>query len=348
MVRSFDGAQDRPNSSEMAHQGIQALRGDKVSVRSFTFSFALGVFLLIEVLILGALTAFCLISLKETGRQLEMGYSERGREIALSLSANTIAVDEKSLARLSSIFGGIVNKNQYLEGERPVTEIFVLRKDGRVLAHSDISLVTTITREAANAVSAKYNSEFYHSSLFYEANSVQQQNLDKPEGIFHGKNSFIVDALMGADVHYSTDFSVALKETDARSRKEKSFATLHVIMNRLGEYYYLSAILNKYLLLFAIAFLAGFIVTGIILFAFLLRANGIQREWKSALTYLWENEVIKTEVSHGFQALTGKLSEIEKRVNQPPPALPQQRPQTDILDAILIEPVHGSTPNTNS
>ena len=54
---------------------------------------------------------------------------------------------------------------------------------------------------------------------------------------------------------------------------------------------------------------------------------------------MWENEVIKTEVSHGFQALSGKLSEIEKRVNQPPPALPQQRPQTEILDAILIEPV---------
>ena len=307
----------------MALQGIQAIRGDKISVRSFTFSFALGIFLLVELVLLSSLTIFSFVSLKETARQLEMGYTERGREITFALSASTISTDVKSMAKLSALFGGIVNKKQYLEGERPVTEIFVLRKDGRMLANSDLSKVTIGTREAANEISAKYNNEFYHASLFYEANSVQQQNLEKPEGIFHGKNSFIVDSLMSSDVHYSTDFSVALKEIDPRTKKEKSFATMHVIMNRLGEYYYLSAILNKYLLLFAIVFLAGFLVTGIILFAFYLRARSIQREWKSALTYLWENEVIKTELTHGFQTLSGKLNEIEKRVNQPP-SLPAQ------------------------
>lgn len=312
-------------------------KGDKITVRSFTFSFALGIFLLVELILLSSLTAFSFVSLKETGRQLEMGYSERGREIVLAVATGAALSDQKSLAKLSAVFAGIVNKNQYLEGERPVSEIFILRKDGRMLAHSDLSLVTVGTNEAANQVSAKYNNEFYHSSLFYEANSVQQQNLEKPEGIFHGKNSFIVDGLMSSDVHYSTDFSVALKEKEARTGKEKSYATLHVVMNRLGEYYYLAAILNKYLLLFAIVFLAGFLVAGIILFAFWLRARTIQREWKSALTYLWENEVIKTEVTHGFQALNGKLNEIEKKVNQPA-ALPQARAQTDILDAILIEP----------
>ncbi|HNA80534.1 MAG TPA: hypothetical protein PKY99_13820, partial [Turneriella sp.] len=298
---------------------------------------ALGVFLLVELILLSSLTAFSFVSLRETARQLEMGYSERGREIALSVSTGAALAEQKVIARLSAIFAGIVNKNQYLEGERPITEIFILRKDGRVLAHSDASMVTIGTREAANEISAKYNNEFYHSSLYYEANSVQQQNLEKPEGIFHGKNSFIVDSLMSSDVHYSTDFSIALKEKDPKSGKEKSYATLHVIMNRLGEYYYLAAILKKYLLLFAMVFLAGFLVTGIILFAFWLRARTIQREWKSALTYMWENEVIKTEVTHGFQALSGKLNEIEKKVNQPA-ALPQARPQADILDAILIEP----------
>lgn len=320
----------------VASRGIHALKGEKISVSSFTFSFALGVFLLVEIVLLGALTAFGFVSLRETARQLEMGYTERGREIALSVSSGAALADQKSLAKLSAVFAGIVNKNQYLEGERPITEIFILRKDGRVLAHSDISMVTVGTREAANEVSAKYNNEFYHSSLYYEANSVQQQNLEKPEGIFHGKNSFIVDSLMSSDVHYSTDFSVALKEKD-RTGRERSYATLHVVMNRLGEYYYLATILKKYLLLFAIVFLAGFLVTGIILFAFWLRARTIQREWKSALTYLWENEVIKTEVTHGFQAIKGKLSEIEKKVNQPA-ALPQTRAQTDILEAILIEP----------
>ncbi|MFO1524420.1 MAG: hypothetical protein U1F16_00420 [Turneriella sp.] len=334
----------RPGVAPMPAQGIQAVRADRVSVKSFTFSFALGIFLLVELILLGSLTAFSFISLKETARQLEMGYSERGREIALSLSASAISTDTKAMAKLSAIFGGVVNKNQYLEGERPITEIFVLRKDGRVLAHSDISHVTVRTREAANEISARYNNEFYHSSLFYEANNVQQQNLEKPEGIFHGKNSFIVDSLMSSDVHYSTDFSLALKETDPRTKKEKSYATLHVVMNRLGEYYYLSAILNKYLLLFAIVFIAGFLVTGIILFAFFLRARSIQREWKNALTYLWENEVIKSEVAHGFQALSGKLSEIEKRVNQPP-ALTAHRPQNEILDAILLE--NASAPLNN-
>lgn len=316
-----------------------ALKGTKeISVRSFTFSFALGIFLLVELILLSGLSAFSFVSLRETARQLEMGYTERGREITLAVSASTLAVDQKSMARLSAVFAGIVNRNQYLEGERPVTEIFVLRKDGRVLAHSDYSLVTTRTREAANEVSAKYNNEFYHSSLYYEAHNVQQQNLEKADGTFRDKNPFIVDALMSSDVHFSTDFSVALKEKDPRSGKDKSYATLHVIMNRLGEYYYLSAILSKYLILFAIVFLAGFLVTGIILFAFFLRARYIQNEWKNALAYLWENDVLKTEVSHGFQALSGKLGEIEKRVNQPPPALPQSRPQTEILDAILIEP----------
>lgn len=316
----------------MVRQGIQ-----EISVRSFTFSFALGIFLLVELVLLSGLSAFGFVSLRETARQLEMGYSERGREITLALSATTLATDVKSMARLSAIFAGIVNKNQYLEGERPVTEVFILRKDGRVLAHSDYSLVTTRTREAANEISAKYNNEFYHSSLFYEANNVQQQNLEKAEGTFRDKNQFIVDALMSSDVHFSTDFSVALKEKDPRTGREKSYATLHVIMNRLGEYYYLSAILTKYLLLFAMVFLAGFLVTGILLFAFFLRARYIQREWRSALAYMWENEVIKSEVSHGFQALSGKLGEIEKRVNQPPAALPQGRQQTEILDAILIE-----------
>lgn len=327
-------ASDTP---QLRSQGIEALRGDKVSVKSFTFSFALGVFLLLELIILSLLTAFSFVSLKETAKQLETNYSERGREMTLSLSAGAISGDQKSAVALSALFASIVNKNQYLEGERPVSEIFILRKDGRVLAHSDFALVTAGNSEALNSLSAKYNNEFYHSSLLYEANSVQQQNLEKPEGIFHGKNSFIVDSLMSSDVHYSTDFSVALKEKNVRTGKETSYATLHVVMNRLGEYYYLSNILGKYILIFAIAFLTGFLVTAIILFSFWLRARYIQREWKSALTYLWENEVIKTEVSQGFQALSGKMSEIEKKVNQPP-ALPQVRPQTDILDAILIEP----------
>ncbi|MBS0619729.1 MAG: hypothetical protein JSR44_16200 [Spirochaetes bacterium] len=321
-----------------ARTSAGALRGDKVSVRSFTFSFALGIFLLVELVLLSSLAVFGYISLKETARQLEMGYSERGREIALSLSAGTLALDQNSMARLSAIFASVVNKNQYLEGERPISEVFILKKDGRVLAHSDISQVTTRTNEAANMFSAKYLDPFYHSSLFYEANNVQQENLPKPEGIFHGKNSFIVDSLMSSDVHYSTDFSVALKETDMRTKKEKSYATLHVLMNRLGEYYYLQAILTKYLLILAIVFLSGFLLSGVVLFAFFLRARGIQREWKYALTYLWENEVIKTEVSHGFQALSGKLNDLEKKVNQPSARL-EARPQTDILDAILVEPI---------
>jgi hypothetical protein len=267
-----------------------------------------------------------------------MAYSERGREITLALSANTLATDVSSMAKLSAIFAGIVNKNQYLEGERPISEIFVLRKDGRVLAHSDYTLVTTLTHEAANQVSAKYNNDVYHASLFYEANNVQQQDLDKPEGIFRDKNSFIVDGLMSADVHKSTDFSVALKEKDSRTGREVSYATLHVIMNRLGQYYYLSTILSKYVLLFAIVFLIGFLVTATILFAFFLRSRSIQNEWKNALTYMWENEVIKSEVSHGFQALNGKLNAIEKKVNQPA-ALSASRPQTEIMDAILLETI---------
>lgn len=316
--------------------GLQAVRGDRISVKTFTFSFALGIFLLVELVLLTSLSGFSFVSLRETARQFEMAYSERGRELALSLTANTLNLEQKSMARLSTIFAGITNKAQYLEGERPVTEIFVLRRDGRVLAHSDLSMVTAGAREASNEFSAKYNNEFYHSSLNYEANSVQQDNLPKPEGIFHGKNSFIVDTLMSADVHYSTDFSVALKEVDPRTKREKSYATLHVVMNRLGEYYYLSSILRKYLLVFAIVFLVGFLVTAIILFAFFLRARYIQREWKTALTYMWENEVIKTEVTHGFQALSGKLTDLEKKVAERP-QLPPSRPQTEILDAILLE-----------
>jgi hypothetical protein len=322
----------------MAVQGIQSLRSDKISVRSFTFSFALGVFLLVELVLLSSISAFSFFSLRETARQMEMAYSERGREITLALSANTLATDVSSMAKLSAIFAGIVNKNQYLEGERPISEIFVLRKDGRVLAHSDYTLVTTLTHEAANQVSAKYNNDVYHASLFYEANNVQQQDLDKPEGIFRDKNSFIVDGLMSADVHKSTDFSVALKEKDSRTGREVSYATLHVIMNRLGQYYYLSTILSKYVLLFAIVFLIGFLVTATILFAFFLRSRSIQNEWKNALTYMWENEVIKSEVSHGFQALNGKLNAIEKKVNQPA-ALSASRPQTEIMDAILLETI---------
>ncbi|MCX7633946.1 MAG: hypothetical protein N2Z22_11505, partial [Turneriella sp.] len=170
----------------------------------------------------------------------------------------------------------------------------------------------------------------------YEALSVQQDNLPKPEWVFHGKNPVIVELLMGSDVHYSTDFSTALKEKDPRTGRERSFATLHVIMNRLAEYYYLSALFKKYLLLMAMVFLAGFLITAVILFAFWLRARAIQREWKNTLSHLWENEIIKTEVAHGFEKLDGKLGEIEKKLNQPQ-ALPHARPQTEILDAILIE-----------
>ncbi len=72
MVPSLEGTPEQPTSAKVTPQSIHTLRGDKVSVRSFTFSFALGIFLLVELVILGALTAFCLISLKETARQLEM------------------------------------------------------------------------------------------------------------------------------------------------------------------------------------------------------------------------------------------------------------------------------------
>ncbi|MBV6492179.1 MAG: hypothetical protein LDLANPLL_00170 [Turneriella sp.] len=323
----------------MSVQDSQALRGRKIAIRSISFSFSLGIFILVEVVLLSSLSVFAFFSMRESARQLETAYSEQGRELTLALQSNTISTDVGSLARLSANFAAIVNKYRFAGNERPISEIFILRKDGRVLAHSDLSLVTPNSREAINEISAKYNQEFFHGSLSYETNSVQQQDLPKPSGIFQTKNSFLVNTFMSPNVYYSTDFSTVLKEVDRRTRKEKSYATLHVITNRLSVYYYLSAMLQKYFIIFAITFLSGFLITGIILFSFFLRARYIQSEWKRALTYLWENEVIKTEVAHGFQTLSGKLNDIEKRVNQPPPALPQARTQTDILDAILVEPI---------
>jgi len=305
-------------------------------VRSFTFSFALGIFLLVEAAILTPIFLLGYASLKEASRQFEMAFNERGKSLTLSLSTIVLNGTDKNNEKLSGVFAEIVNKEQYLDAERPITEIFILEKTGKILAHSDFTQVSTRTKEAVNELAAKYNNEFYHSALFYEANSVIQQNLPKPEGIFHGKNSFIVDSLMNDEVHYSVDFSVPLKTKETRTQKEKSYATLHVTMNHLSEYYYLSTIFKKYILILVIAFLAGIIASAITIFAFHLRAQYIQRIWREAVQLRIENDTIKSEVSSGFNTINAKLNEIEKKALLPRGA-EQPSIKSEIMDAIIIE-----------
>jgi hypothetical protein len=53
----------------------------------------------------------------------------------------SLGFDKGQADKLNSYLGAIVARNQYAGGERPVAEVFVLEKNGKVPAHSDLALV---------------------------------------------------------------------------------------------------------------------------------------------------------------------------------------------------------------
>jgi hypothetical protein len=188
------------------------------------------------------------------------------------------------------------------------------------------------SNEEINKISEKYNTDFYHAALLYEDTSVTVQNLQQPSGIFRNKNALLVDWFMPEEVHFPADFTVGLSR--AKGKKSERYATVHVIMNRVHEYYFMHSLLIKYLIIAGIGLLAGVLVTAILLSAFAVRARYIQTQWRESVQHRWEKELMRLEIKSELNDLSAKVTDIEKKAALVPPEN-VNRPK--VLDAILVE-----------
>ncbi len=310
---------EKPNQHELHVAGV-------------SFSFALSVLLLIQILVLFTVGSLGYLALMQHSQQLENIFQQRGKELVAGLStgaANLKPTDRDAFAKLSGSYAEMTERQGKSQDALPVTEVFVLDKIGRILAHSDFTQISPKARNLVDEVNARYNNDYFHFALQLEPGQVYFQNFPYPDSAPRSQTSFVLEYILPEHYNYSADFATPV------AFKGKNFATVHVVMNRIHLYNLLEVMLKKFYLVLGLSALAATFVWALLLLAFYFRTRYIQNLWRDMLRHHLENAVLRTGIREDLTALHEKLNQLEKKASVVPPR--QIRSAPEPIDAILLE-----------
>ena len=321
-----ESTQPQPKSASVAPEKAK----ETVRIVGIPISFIVGTFFLVQFLVLGVTASIGFSAIKNHAAQLEEAYQRTGKELTWALgAAANLSYERKDGAEvLSTYFHEAAGRKVGTSKNYSISEIFLLHKDGKILAHSDYAEVSAGKTPEAQ-VSSRYNTEFFHSAMLLDIGQIYARNFPYPTNDMRKKSNFIIQSLLPEDFEYSTDFATPV------TVKGQSVATVHLVKNRIFMYDFLQASLIRYAIMLGIAFAGGILVTGLILLAFSLRWRYVAKLWESMLRYRLENEIMKTRVEHNLDEVRNKVEELEKKnTNQLPPV---KKEEPAAMDAILIE-----------
>ncbi len=296
-------------------------------VAHISFSYAFGIVVLIEVLLLICLATIGYLGLQEYFQKLESSFYQRGKGLTLSMAAaSSLAYKSRDYDTMINIMSRLVTQDEPVPREKAVSEVFLLDRSGVILAHSDVTMVTAKARDPLNSISLKYNNEFFHSSLLIDEGQVLTQKFPYPSTSVREKSSYIIQALLPENLDYSMDFSSPIVVNG------KAVASIHVVMNRMFMYQFLINLFDKYVIITGIVLTAGLLIALFLLFSFVIRARYLHRVWQNVLRYKLENEM----VNHEIHTIEKKMEDISKP-QVPTKKIEPVKENNEIQDAILIE-----------
>jgi len=271
---------------------------------SIPFSFAFGIILWIEVWLIVCVIAIGFFVSKDYFGKLENTFNQRGKELALSIgSASTLAYQNRKFDFLAKHLSNIVKQKDPIVQTKPISEIFVLSRQGVILAHSDVTLMTKNSRDPVNEISLKYNNEFFHAGLLINEGQIYTQNYPYPSSDIRKKSSYFLQSFLPEKLDYAVDFSTPI------IYHKKSQATVHVVMNRKFIYEFLQKSIDKFAVILGVVIGGGLIIALLIIIAFILRARYLQKLWQNLLNYKWENDAVKQHLNQ----IGSKIENLEKR-----------------------------------
>lgn len=313
-------------SNQSMNAGIPKSKNDSVKIVGVTISFMVLVFFLVQFLILSITGISGYSGIKSQAQQLEQEFQDSGKSLVLALaSAATLSYGKKNgNEELTHFYYEIAGNKVGSSKAGPISAVFLLHKDGKVLAHSDFVEVSA-KNKTITEVSSRYNTRFFHEGILLNKGQVSIRNLPYPIAKEKKQNNL---NLISSDYEYSTDFSTPIEY------KGKKKGTVHIIKNRIYMHKFMNQAFQKYLVQMLIAFIGGLFISVIILFVFSLRWNHAAKLWEKFLRYRFENELIKTQMESSLNEMKGKVNQLthERSVSTGPKAL-----NTNPIDAILIE-----------
>ncbi|MDH5717604.1 MAG: cell wall metabolism sensor histidine kinase WalK [Spirochaetia bacterium] len=297
----------------------------KSNIFSLSFSFIFMVILFIELVVIMFVFSAKYNSIKDYLIKSEDNFMQRGKELTL-LTSNSAGVyfKENKINELSSIFSDLSGKAFTGSVEKSINEIFILDKQGRVLAHSDVTMVTSKAKKRVNEIAMKYNNEFFHSALLLKEGQIYIQDYPYPTTSIMDNYSYMLKFFLSKNLNYTVDFAAPVVI------KGKNVATAHVQMNRVFMYEFFKDEFTKLVSDLIIVFIAALLLSMLLIFGFYLYIRKLRNIWIEFLSVLREKKKIK-----------GDPAEIEKTIynqmNYKKPKEADKFSNKEILDAILLE-----------
>lgn len=306
------------------------------------FSFAFSIIFLIEFLLVASAISWGWLSMRENMAGLENSFYLHGRQLASGLSASAaVAEKHKDYAPLNAAFARVVRDYRNQAETAAVSEVFYLAADGRVLAHSDPTFLTADiikskkkkkkrkqkkdpTLSKLSETELKYNNEFFHAALLTEEDEVLARNYPYPSYDLRENSYFFLKDLLPDNLDYSMDFSAVVY---AGTRKT---GTVHVVMNRVFLYDTANRLVEKFWLLLGIIASAGFLISFLIIAAFVLRGKFLQKLWLKLLSDI----DAQRSMEHKIKNIETKVDELEERKSI---GVPASSTEEEVVEAIFVE-----------
>ncbi|MDH5720067.1 MAG: hypothetical protein OEZ13_05515 [Spirochaetia bacterium] len=310
---NFDNSHENKENKETEEN-----KGQFISL-SFTFIFT--VLFFTEALLIGSLSLSKYYSLKDYTKAAEKTFIQRGKELArLTAASGAFGYKQKNFSPITSMLSKLENQGALRSKENPISEIFILDKQGKVLSHTDLTMITRGKKERINQIAMKYNNEFFHSGLLLEEGQVYVQDYPYPTNNINDRYTYLLQFFLSKNLNYTVDFSSPV------SIKGKNYATAHVQMNRLFIYEFIKEEIKKFIKHLLFIFIAGLMVSLIIILLFFSHIKRIRKTWVDFLSVLANKNKIK-----------GNPVVIEKKIFEQASRKPSDSENNnEILDAILL------------
>jgi hypothetical protein len=291
---------------------------------TFGFSTLVIVLQLTLFLAIGAIAVY--VSLYAYLNQVTVSQQQRSEELLRALhSAARSAHVSKDYATLSSDFVEIKEKSTSRPLDIIIDEIFVLSKEGSVLAHSDFTKVSPQSKSSIDSISSEYNNAFYHAAIQLQHGQTETRRLKTRQILNIEKSVRFLSAFFPWEMESALNYSTPLVSND------KLLGTVHLTVQNNLIQNAIRRILNEYSRFLLI--LAGGAILAAILFltVFAYQLQLVRKIWEKYLArrieqqrFNSQQQVIHTPAGH--EPAPRQEGKPEKREKEKP-----------IYDAILLD-----------
>lgn len=209
-----------------------------VKLPPFTGSMTLIGVILISIMATAACALTGVFYIKSTGEKLNKEFIQTHKELLFTLgeTAEKAAKNRK--------YAGLIRAMQKIKGHQEqaghsssIQDIFYLKRNGEVAAHTDITQLTINAKSNISKVNSIYNNESFHHSLLGDRGVVYTLAYPYDSYNTHGAYLYLFKKVLPENFFSAIDFAMPVYSG------KKSAGTLHIIATRPA----INALMKSYL-----------------------------------------------------------------------------------------------------